>query len=91
MARKVVLEAKLDSAATETLRDTLMTSQGDDIVLDGSAVEQLGGLCVEFLMSARHLWAAAGRSVTLTTPSEQMIDDLGRFGLSETDFQGSPA
>ena len=91
MAKMVVLDAKLDSAAAEPLRETLLAAQGDDITLDGSGVEQLGGLCLELLMSVRHLWATAGNSVTLNAPSEQMIDDLGRFGLTETDLQGEPA
>lgn len=91
MARQVVLDAKLDSAAAEPLREALLAAQGDDISLIGSGVEQLGGLCLELLICARHLWAAAGKTVTLEAPSEQMIDDLGRFGLSEADFQGRPA
>ncbi len=91
MATKVVLDAKLDSAAAEPLRDALLAAQGDDITLNGSGVEQLGALCLELLMSVRHLWGVAGKTVTLQTPSEQMIDDLGRFGLTEADLQGRPA
>ena len=91
MAKEVVLDAKLDSAAADQLKATLLGAQGDDITLDGSPVEQIGGLCLELLMSVRHLWAAEGKSVTLENPSAQMVDDLGRFGLTPEDFQGSPA
>lgn len=91
MAKMVVLDAKLDSAAAEPLRETLLAAEGDDIALDGSGVEQLGGLCLELLMSVRHLWAQTGKTVTLNTPSEQLIEDLGRFGLTEADLQGGPA
>lgn len=91
MAKRVVLDAKLDTAAAEGLRETLLASQGDDLTLDGRNVEHLGGLCLELLLSARHLWGIANKTVCLETPSVQMIDDLSRFGLSDTDFQGRPA
>ena len=91
MAKEVVLDAKLDSAAVDQLKATLLGAQGEDITLDGSPVEQLGGLCLELLMCVRHLWAAAGNTVTVKTPSAQMVDDLGRFGLTPEDFQGRPA
>ncbi|MCV6594627.1 MAG: STAS domain-containing protein [Silicimonas sp.] len=91
MATRIVLKEKLDSASVEELREALLAAKDDDIALDGSAVEQLGGLSLELLMAARHLWGQAGKSLTLDTPSVQLIEDLGRFGLSEADFQGSPA
>ena len=91
MAKTVVLDAKLDSAAADGLKSTLLELQKDDVTLDGSSVDQIGGLCLELLMSVRHLWAAQGKTVTLEAPSEQLIDDLGRFGLTIEDFQGRPA
>lgn len=91
MAKQVVLDAKLDSAAAEHLTAALLGAQGDDITLDGSSVEHVGGLCLELLMSVRHLWAAEGRTVVVENPSEQMVDDLACFGLTAEDFQGRPA
>ena len=91
MAKRVVLDAKLDSATAETLREKLLEAEGDDIALDGSGVEQLGGLCLELLLSVRHLWGLAGKAVTIESPSQQLINDLGRFGLSEEAFQGGTA
>ena len=91
MAKRIVLDAKLDSAAAEPLRDTLLTMQGEDLAFDGSGVAQIGGLCLELMMCVRHLWVANGKTVSLENPSAQMLDDLGRFGLTEADFQGRPA
>ncbi len=91
MTKQVALETKLDSAAVDKLRTILLAEQGDDITLDGSGVQQIGGMCLELLMSVRHLWGAAGHDVTIENPSEQMLDDLGRFGLTAEDFQGRPA
>ena len=91
MTKQVALETKLDSAAVEKLRADLLAVQDNDVVLDGSGVEQVGGLCLELMMSVRHLWGAAGHAVTLENPSEQMLDDLGHFGLTHEDFKGRPA
>ena len=82
MAKKVSLSAKLDTAASALLRDEFLTHENEDLVLDGSAVEQLGGQCLELIMSVGVLWAKAGHKVTLEAPSPQMVDDLKRFGLT---------
>lgn len=91
MTKKVVLTAKLDSAAAIALRDQFLESKDDDIALDGSNVEYLGGLCLELMMSARHLWTSADKSFSLTDPSQKLLDDLGRFGLSQDTFAGGAA
>lgn len=91
MTKQVALETKLDSAAVDKLRTDLLAVQDGDVVLDGSAVEQVGGVCLELIMSVRHLWGIAGHTVTIENPSEQMLDDLGRFGLTHEDFKGRPA
>ena len=91
MATDIVLDAKLDSAAAEPLKATLLKHQTDDISFDASAVEQLGGLCLEILMSAKYLWPVAGKSVRIAAPSPQMVEDLERFGLTPDDLEGSPA
>lgn len=91
MTKQVALETKLDSAAVDKLRTDLLAVQDSDVALDGSAVEHIGGLCLELLMSVRHLWGATGHTVTIENPSERMLDDLGRFGLTHDDFKGRPA
>ena len=91
MAKRLVLDTKLDSAAAESLQVSFLDSQDEDIELDGSGVEQLGGMCLELLMTARHLWGVNGKSVTLTDSSPHLLDDLRHFGLTESDFQGGPA
>lgn len=91
MTERVVLTARLDSSAAIALRDRLLAAKGNDIVLDGSKVDFLGGLCLELLMSARHLWSAAGKTLSLQTPSARMVEDLGRFGISQEFFSGGRA
>lgn len=91
MAKRVTLAPRLDTAALTALRDQVLACTDDDIVFDGKDVEQLGGLCLELLMSAGTLWPKAGRSVSLEDPSPQMIDDLKRFGLTPATLLESAA
>ena len=94
MVKRVALAPKLDTAAAADLRlrrrraaglhlrMSLADAEGDDIVLDGSAVEMIGALCVETLMSVAAIWSGAGNTVTIEGASPQMIEDLSRLGLS---------
>ena len=82
MVKRVALAPKLDTAAAAELRNSLVAAQDDDIVIDASAVEMIGALCVETLMSVSAIWSKAGRSVTIEDPSPQMIADLGILGLT---------
>jgi anti-anti-sigma regulatory factor len=86
MAKRLVLNAKLDTSSARHLRDELIEAHGDSLVLDGSQVELLGGLCTEVLMSARHLWQQKNDSLTVENASIAMVDQLGRMGLSLNDI-----
>ena len=82
MVNQVSLAARLDTAASAELRSTLHAAAGEDLILDGSAVEMIGGACLELLLCAGVIWSRAGHAITLENASNQMIDDLGRFGLT---------
>ncbi|MEM7751823.1 MAG: STAS domain-containing protein [Pseudomonadota bacterium] len=86
MAKQVLLAAKLDTAASAELRDTLIAAQDDDIVLEAGAVQMLGGACVELLMSAAALWHNAGRRLSIQNASPQFLEDLETFGLAPDTF-----
>ena len=82
MVNRLNLNQRLDSAAAVRLRDDLSRAEGDDLALDASGVEVLGGLCLELLMCAGQVWAAADRSFSIESPSPNFADNLARFGLS---------
>lgn len=86
MAQRLVLNAKLDTSNAGQLRDELVAANGKDVVLDAAQVDQLGALCAEVLMSAKHLWAQQGKSFTIESPSPQLVDNLGRMGFSLDDI-----
>lgn len=83
MAKRVILGRKLDSAAVDALRDQLLDARAEDVVLDGSRVELLGGLCLELLLSAKSIWAGNGLGFTLETPSAHLTENMSRFGLTD--------
>ncbi len=91
MAKTVGLAAKLDTAAAMALRDELAKAQGADLVLDGSQVELLGGLCLELLLSACAHWRRSGHDVTFENVSQNMINDLSHYGLSPEKLLELPA
>lgn len=86
MAKQLILQAKLDTSSAEQLRDELVAADGQDLVLDGAHVEQVGALCAEILMSVRHLWEQNQKTVSIENPSHQMQDNLGRMGLCLDDL-----
>ena len=87
MAKRVSLAPKLDTAATAALRDDLLNAVNDDLIFDASNVEHLGALTLELLISASVIWRKAGKTVTVENISEQMVDDLSRYGLTPDSLQ----
>lgn len=86
MAKRLVLNAKLDTSSAKDLRNELVDAHGDDLVLDAAQVEHLGGLCAEVLLSARHLWHQQNASLAVENASDALIEHLSRMGLSLSDI-----
>jgi len=82
MAKRIALPARLDTAASRALRDELVAAEGEDLILDAVAVEQIGALCLELIMSSAAIWREDGFSLALENLSAQMAEDLGHFGLT---------
>ena len=82
MVKRLILKQRLDSAAAASLRDALAASGAEDIALDASEVEVLGGLCLELLMCASQVARATGQAFAIANPSEAFADNLARFGLT---------
>ncbi|MGB0958638.1 MAG: STAS domain-containing protein [Halocynthiibacter sp.] len=81
---KIPLAKRLDTAAVQELYDQLSKHQGRDISLDGSQVEQMGGLCLQTLLAAQKQWQKTGHHITIETMSDAMAEHvriLGAQGL----------
>ncbi len=85
----LALPASLDTRAAAALHEALLARQGSALVLDGSAVARLGGLCLELLLSARRGWAAAGLPFRIGDPSPALCESLRGFG-AEILLEGAP-
>jgi chemotaxis protein CheX len=80
MHAAIVLPAVLDIQSAEALRVQLLGARGGPLTLDGSAVERLGGLCLQVLLSARRTWVADGHSLVVDPASEAFTDQWNAFG-----------
>lgn len=82
MVKELPLAAKLDTSAAAELRASLQAVEHDDVVLDASSVEMIGGMCLEVLLTAAAHWKTAGHKIAIQDVSPQMSEDLAWFGLS---------
>ena len=80
MSAVLALPAVLDIQSAEALRTRLIAARGQSLTLDASAVERLGGLCLQVLLSARRTWDAEGCELTISSASEAFIDQWNAFG-----------
>ena len=86
MAAAVVLPAVLDIRAADALKTGILAQRGQPLTLDASAVERLGGLCLQVLLSARATWEADGQPLTVTTgDSTTFSDQWAAFGAAPLD------
>lgn len=93
MTAVVVLGSVLDLRAAEPLKAELMAARGQALTLDASAVERLGGLCLQVLLAAIQTWRADGHALTFLNVSEALAAQWSQFGAAAGDLaaQGEPA
>jgi chemotaxis protein CheX len=92
MPAPVVLPPVLDILYADPLRAELLGLRGQAVVIDGSAVERLGGLCLQVLISAQQTWANDGQSLTIDSVSEAFANQWNTFGAASSALgQGEPA
>jgi len=91
MTATVVLAPVLDLRAAEPLKGELLAARGQALTLDGSAVERLGGLCLQLLLSAIRTWRADGQALTFVNPSEALTTQWSAFGASLSDLSTQDA
>lgn len=84
------LPAVLDVTSAGDLTGQLKSLRGAPLVLDASAVERVGGLGLQVLLSARVTWAADGESLAVAAPSDAFRDALALCGARPFDLSESP-
>ena len=87
MTVSVVLPSVLDIRAAGPLQAEILGLRGQPLTLDVSAVERLGGLCLQVLLSARATWAADGQPLTVAPgETEAFLDQWAAFGAPVFDL-----
>ncbi|WP_292054521.1 MULTISPECIES: STAS domain-containing protein [unclassified Brevundimonas] len=85
------LPAVVDLRAVGPLKAELMEQRGKAVTLDGSAVERLGGLGLQLLLSAIKTWQADGHALIFLNVSKAMNEQWLSFGASPTQLVAQDA
>ena len=76
----LLLPAVLDLRAAGPLAQRILGFEGRPLTIDASAVERIGGLCLQVLLSARLSWSVDRQPLKITNPSRAFVDCLELFG-----------
>lgn len=74
------LAPALDLTAAAPLRAELQSRRGQDLEVDGAAVERLGGLCLQVLLAADAAWAEDGHAFRVINPSAALEEAFALMG-----------
>ena len=78
------LPSCLDLPAARPLANSLIERRGRPIVIDASAVSQVGAQCIQVLLSAKRSWETDGVPLSIVNCSSRAIDDLRLLGIDST-------
>ncbi len=78
---QLTLDAKLASKAAPELHARLSEHRADTVVLDASAVTQVGALSMQIIASAAKSWSERGGSFEVVDPSDVFIESARNFGI----------
>ncbi|HEV7691686.1 MAG TPA: STAS domain-containing protein [Hyphomonadaceae bacterium] len=84
-ARSFSLPTVIDLVAVTPLRDNLLALRGQDIEIDAGAVERIGGLGIQLLLSAELTWRQDGHICRTVRRSPAMTEALRLSGAALSD------
>ena len=70
------LASVLDLRAAAPLWSALSAARGQALCVDASAVERVGGLCLQLLLGAQAQWRAEGVSFKIENPSTGFVEAI---------------
>ncbi|KAB2955643.1 MAG: STAS domain-containing protein [Rhizobiaceae bacterium] len=80
-SEKISLPPVMDITAAAPLTNEFLLLRGKDVQVDASAVERVGGQCLQVLLSAAATWAHDGMELDLVDPSTSFTEALETSGL----------
>jgi chemotaxis protein CheX len=78
---KLKLGARLDTAAAQKLRDTLLRKRDSSLCLDLGDVRWIGTACAELLISASNTWTANAHELTFINCTAEFEEGMQTLGL----------
>lgn len=81
-AKTLSLESVLDLNAASSLHSKLMAMRGSDLTIDASAVERVGALCIQVLMSAAKTWEEEKLRLTFSEMSDALMKTMQLSGVN---------
>jgi len=82
----LLLPPVLDLRSAADVKAAFLSARGQALRVDASAVERLGGLGLQILLSAVRTWQADGQDLTFVNVSEALSDQWLGFGASPQDL-----
>jgi anti-anti-sigma regulatory factor len=79
-----------DETTGHRLRKLALDPRVDELLLDGRAVSEVSARALGLLVAVRRLTDARGAVMILVDPSPELVDCIGRRGLSETLLPAPP-
>jgi len=86
MTSSIALAPALDLRAAAPLKAEILALRGQAVTLDGSAVQRLGGLCFQVLLSALKTWRDDGQSLTFINVSDALLAQWSALGAAVSDL-----
>lgn len=88
MTVEIKLKDRLDFGVAPDLKSEILGSQGNDLVIDASAVTHMGTLCLQILIAAANDWRKSGHKFDLISPSDVCETQLSLHGFSTDTITG---
>jgi chemotaxis protein CheX len=85
------LPTVLDIRAVTALKTELLERRGQDVTLDATGVERLGGLCLQVLLAAIKTWKVDGHALIFLNVSEALREQWQGFGASPDELVAQDA
>lgn len=80
---RMILPEIMTSRYASDLMTGLKNLRGRPITVDASSVRQIGTLCLQVLISARHTWRSDGHDFRMSGASEEMAKRWTLFGMPQ--------
>ena len=82
MPNTITLAARMNFQATRDLHSRLSEQSSQDVEIDASSVDFLGGLAAQTLIAASRHWRASGSAFAITGASAAFRQCLRELGLA---------